>query len=119
MGQLRLYHCHPDDGFVADKGAEEGDAAPGRGWPPHAEAVTASDVAIVMIQPATLRAASRWTACSSPDRRRQDRAAPCAACRGPSTGVSAVTGRERPRLGNANLASEASGGVAHAPLVSV
>jgi hypothetical protein len=36
-----------------------------------------------------------------------------------STGGSAVVGRERPRLGIANLAPEASGGVAHAPRVIV
>jgi hypothetical protein len=38
MGSLKLYHRRPHGGSYADKGAEEGDARPRRGWPPSAVA---------------------------------------------------------------------------------
>jgi hypothetical protein len=38
MGWLKLYHRRPHRGSHADKGAEEGDARPRRGWPPSAVA---------------------------------------------------------------------------------
>ena len=70
-----------------------------------------------MIRSATACAANRWTVCSSPDRHRQDRAAPCAARRAHQhRRQRAVMGRERPRLCIADVAQEPPSGVAHAPM---
>jgi len=86
--------------------------------PPN-KAVTASNLAIVMMQPATVRAASPWTACLSREHRRQDRAASCAARYAPTQtqgwrwGVSDPAPAPQPRP------PKSPGGVAHAPFVRV
>ena len=100
-------------------GAEEGDAAPRRGWPP--VTVDVSRLRVGRYEPAPsssrLQAPGANHLLASAAVQVGRRIVP--PVERPSTGVGTVMGRERPRRRTASAAPTPAGGVAHAPRVSV
>ena len=100
------------------KGAEEGDARPRRGWPPSRSGLLSSSLTAAR-DTGRRRCKSLEAADVGVGARGEDGRRFVPPGKRPSTSVAARKGRERPRLRIAIAAPGPTGGVAHAPRVSV
>jgi predicted DNA-binding antitoxin AbrB/MazE fold protein len=101
------------------RGAEEGDATSGRGWPLDSQSLAArnSDGPLTVVTVACLELLGGCDVVA--DGAVRAGGALCPPGERPSTDVAIKMGRERPRLRIASAAPSPTGGVAHAPRVNV